>query len=732
MPIHIPGSVQPHGVLLAIDDDGIVSAASENADEWFPAVSGGRFLGLMLRHVIGQRASDVVLSLTTQASTGRVDAISLPTEPPLEATMFRSGHLTVVEFEHPGTTHAVSISNLAAMRLQRTNSIESTADTLVQIIKELTGFDRVMVYRFDQDWSAEVIAEACRPELQTFLGFYFPPTDVPAEARAAHHRNWIRLVADVHAQPVMVVPEHIDDGRPLDLTDSAICNVSATELECFANMGVAASMSVSLIVDERLWGLVACHHYAGPHHVPPASRELAAHLGQVASQRVADAEAADERDRELRLAELNNLLATVMAGEELRTLDDLLDLHGDAVMRLGAASGVWIRMAGRTASFGAVPPEPRIAELLRAAPRRQSLEPVAFDHLAGVVPSFVDIADVAAGAMIAPLTADVEEVVVWFRGERNLAWSGHPHDDAGSAEQPGPRPTPWPGFNLWRESMRGRSHAWAPAKLAAAARFGLAISAERIRRERHLLSVASDLQEVMLPGSLPTLAGMRLDAVYLPSGRGEVGGDWYDSLSLSPRHTMFALGDVAGHGLAAAGAMAQVRNALRAYLIDDPSVAGALVKLDTFVTTTMPGELVSMVVIVIDHEAATLEIGRAGHLPPVRVEAGRAEIVDHPANRLLGVFAGPYDTVEEPLVSGQSWVLYSDGLVEQRKTDWDERTGALLRWASELIGTGAPRPARKLVDRMVPGEHDDVTVVVVSVDAVEARGPIDPTPAAIR
>jgi light-regulated signal transduction histidine kinase (bacteriophytochrome) len=137
-------------------------------------------------------------------------------------------------------------------------------------VRGLTGFDRVMVYRFDPDWNGEVVAEERRDDLEPFLGLHFPASDIPAQARALYLRNWLRLIPDARYAPVPLVPErNPHDGRPLDLGASTLRSVSPVHLEYLANMGVIASMSVSLVDRGRLWGLIACHHYAGPHRPTP-------------------------------------------------------------------------------------------------------------------------------------------------------------------------------------------------------------------------------------------------------------------------------------------------------------------------------------------------------------------------------------------------------------------------------------------------------------------------------
>ena len=173
--------------------------------------------------------------------------------------------------------------------LNRAHTLTDLYDAAARAVRDLTGFDRVMVYRYDQDYNGEVVAEAKRDDLNSFMGLHYPATDIPAQARALYEKNWLRLISDVDYTPVPLVPT-IDpaSGTPLDLTHATLRSVSPIHVEYLQNMGVHASMSISLLRRGRLWGLIACHHYAGPHLPPYGSRAAAEFLGSTLSLRLVD------------------------------------------------------------------------------------------------------------------------------------------------------------------------------------------------------------------------------------------------------------------------------------------------------------------------------------------------------------------------------------------------------------------------------------------------------------
>ena len=292
-PIHIPGSIQPRGVLAVVrEPDFVVRQVSANV---------GDLLGRSIDDVLGSHLSALVgpeqAAVIAQAASKFGDLrernpldclIDVGGElRPFDAILRREpGGVLLVEleiahgarpFSFPNTYQAVRGS---VEELNRAATLTELYDTTARAVRELTGFDRVMVYRYDEDYNGEVVAEAKQEDLNSFLGLHYPATDIPAQARALYEKNWIRLISDVDYTPAPLVPD-IDpaSGTPLDLTYATLRSVSPIHVEYLQNMGVRASMSISLLRNGRLWGLIACHHYAGPHLPPFATRAAAEFLG---------------------------------------------------------------------------------------------------------------------------------------------------------------------------------------------------------------------------------------------------------------------------------------------------------------------------------------------------------------------------------------------------------------------------------------------------------------------
>ena len=726
-PIHVPGSVQPRGVLLALHPtELVVHQASLNLGA-FSAVAAADAVGRRLAAVLGAAAADAVrqhvstfgqlrernpLELSLPAAGGhevRVDAV-LHHAPGGALVMEIEDAVGPRPFSFPNTYQAV---RGAVADLNRAAQLDELYDIAAREVRALTGFDRVMIYRYDRDFNGEVVAEAKRRDLNSFLGLHYPASDIPAQARALYEKNWIRLIDDVGYTPVPVVPT--DDpmtGAPLDLTYSTLRSVSPIHVEYLQNMGVHASMSLSLLRDGRLWGLVACHHYSGPHAPPYGVRAAAEFLASSLSLRLVDRAQEEERHEGARA---RSRLAAVTA----RTLDESVPLAeslcgSPGLLDLVPAGGAVALLREQVATAGAVPPPDVVSSLARWA-ESTGEGVVATESMAADAPHVGAPADTACGALV--LVLGEGQAVAWFRTEavHTVDWGGDPHNKAlARAEGDTVRLSPRRSFERWREVVRGRSAPWTPTEQAVAADLRVTLLQVLHERDRRLARVAATLQHSLLPEALPQPAGWSVTARYSPAAGGEVGGDWYDGLALPDGRLAVVVGDVAGHGLGAAGVMGQLRNALRAYLVEDAAPARALARLDDLVRWLLPDVTASVVVAVVDPDTGATRLASAGHPPPFLMSAGQpASLAESDHGPLIGA-PGVDRSVEREITiePGDALVLYSDGLVERRTEDFD--TGLVrLRRALAAVGT-APHATGELFARSRdPQSEDDATLLVV-------------------
>ncbi len=722
-PIHIPGSVQPRGVLAVVREPGFeVRQVSANVVELLGR-SVDEVLGRHLSTLIGadqaagiERAAASMVGDLRQVNPLACVLDVAGRQRAFDAILRReSGGVLLVEleiaygerpFSFPNTYQAVRGS---VEELNQAATLTELYDATARAVRELTGFDRVMVYRYDEDYNGEVVAESKREDLNSFLGLHYPSTDIPAQARALYENNWIRLISDVDYAPVPLVPA-VDPatGTPLDLTYATLRSVSPIHVEYLQNMGVHASMSISLLRRGRLWGLIACHHYTGPHLPPFGTRAAAEFLGSTLSLRLVDQFEEDQLHKQLAaqavLAKLT--AATLGDGESLTAAllgaPDLLDLV--------PADGVVVDIQGEYRVRGSVPP-PAVVSAVAAWGRDAGEEIVSSEYLSEALPELDLDPELAAGALA--LNLPDGQYAIWFRREvlRSVDWGGDPYNKAIAVKEGDEiRLSPRRSFERWREIVHHRSRPWTLSETESAEALRRHLVESLYRRTRDTLRVAETLQRSLLPESIPTLESWQLSAHYEPAAGGRVGGDWYDAFELRDGRLIVLLGDVAGHGIAAAGTMAQLRNALRAQLFAGAAPAEALNQLNDFCVHMLPTAFATVIAARVDLDSGQVEAASAGHLIPYltsSVSVAQAPIKLSPP---IGLRRVTYSASAFSIEPGQGLVMYSDGLVERYGEPIDDgidRLAGVLRGAGDASASWI-RTAMEWRDA-----HDDVTIVTL-------------------
>jgi light-regulated signal transduction histidine kinase (bacteriophytochrome)/CheY-like chemotaxis protein len=508
-PIHVPGAIQPHGVLLACRGAAFtIVQVSDNSEA---------VIGTAPRDLLGKSVGDLLRADSWQRLVAAGEA-GLPREVnPLCLDLVDGRSFDGIV--HTSATAGVAIVELeprredlsgfhprmrqSVRRLQDAATLSELFDTAAREIRSLTGFDRVMVYRFDRDWNGEVVAEARLDRLEPFLGLHYPAADIPAQARRLYALNWLRIIADVSYRPARLVPElEPESGAPLDLSFSVLRSVSPIHVEYLRNMGVTASMSVSLIRDGALAGLIACHHYSGPHPVSIVVRDTAEFLGQTLSWHLASFEARAASDRALRAQRAES--AIVASVSTTRSIG--AGLCTAALLELTDAQGAAVVYEGTVHCVGRTPPPIEVRRIVDRMPRAEADWLSATDRLAEVMPRAAAWADVAAGVLAVEISRELGEHVLWFRPavERTVDWAGDPRkvsvvDDAGV-----PRLSPRGSFALWRETVRDRSLPWEPWQIEAASNLrrlllsGVRQRADELRVMNEQLAVADRTKDEFL------------------------------------------------------------------------------------------------------------------------------------------------------------------------------------------------------------------------------------------
>lgn len=714
-PIHAPGAVQRHGALLVLDGAEVVRAASENVAELL-GVAAGDLLGRPLAVGLGAAWVDA-LAIAIEEGLARVAT----DRGAFECVAVTNGDLVLLEIEpDEGDTigdHWRLYRTLLAF--QGAASVEQLVQDAVVTVADLTRYDRVMAYRFDPEWNGEVVADAVVDGVTSFLGLRYPASDIPPQARAQYERTRLRLIADSLATPSPLLAHDASWAADLDLSDATLRAVSPVHLEYLRNMGVRSSMSVSITVEGRLWGLIACHHltegFRPSRRVRNAVELVAATTSTMLGVLLAN------QATERRLAALDRLdqLGSAVARDVTRAPFEVLEEHADDTLDLVGATGAALVAGTRTRLLGRTPPADVISDLIEHARGRNG--PLVVEELAGVEPAWRTHAQVAAGALVTGVGAYDDRWIVWFRPEtaETVRWGGDP-TEKGVAERPDGalRLSPRASFAEYLEEVRGRAQRFTIEEVDAGAALASRVSASLTLAVKREAELAGQLQRMLLLEAFPSIAGVTGAAQYRPAEGSPLGGDWYDVLYLPNGRCIVAVGDVAGHGLEVAASMAQLRHALRAYLLRAPSLGEALRRLNELIHSLLPDEMATLVLAELDPETRTVQIVNAGHPPPVVVGASGARLIET-HGMVLGVLSdAPYEQVAVPLHAGERLVLYSDGLIERRGRVIDEGFAALRAAARATVGLDVAGQSAVLVEELTDGTDvvDDVTVVVVAFD----------------
>lgn len=471
-PIHVPGTIQPFGFLVSLSANWMIARVSANIAA-YSGQSPRALIGQPLSALFAPSAEHALRNLATQLrgtdAIERTFGIALMADGPLfDVALHYSGSSLVIEAE-PVTVTKADAAMLVRTMVVRIDQIADLDDFLregARQVRALTGFDRVMVYRFDAVGSGEVVAEALRSGVDSFFGLNYPASDIPAQARKLYLRSVFRIIANVHAIAVPIVPTLDKRGEPLDQSISVLRAVSPIHLEYLRNMGVRASLSISIIVNGALWGLFACHHYT-PRLPAFAHRSAAELFGRMFSMMLESREHRLSRDYEARARTIAERLMTSVARDDSRLKN--AGWVGDIIFSAIPADGVGVSIDGDIVMTGLTPDATQFADMVDQLNQTSSRDVFATDRIVAQMPEAAAFADRAVGMLAIPLSRSPRDFVILFRSERphSVRWGGNP-EKAIEFGPNGPRLTPRKSFEAWTELVRGSSMPFTPAELLVA------------------------------------------------------------------------------------------------------------------------------------------------------------------------------------------------------------------------------------------------------------------------
>ncbi|ROO32106.1 ATP-binding protein [Pseudomonas sp. 7SR1] len=475
-PIRFPGAIQPHGVLVMLSEpDFVIRQVSANVSQLMghdPEALLGQTLDVLLGP---EQAAAILDARRIEAGHDNAPLDILVNRHRFDALVHRHQGVLIVELEqHLSDYRPEGVSGEADMgrmlqRLHSAKSLQALYEISVREIQAMTGYDRVLIYRFEEEGHGQVIAEASAPSMELYKGLFFPASDIPEQARELYRTNWLRIIPNADYTPVPLVPNLRPDTRaPLDLSFATLRSVSPIHRQYMKNMGVLSSMSISLMDGERLWGLISCGNRK-PLLVPHEMRKACQTIGQVLSLQISAMEALElSRQRDAKLEDLG-ILAKAMA-ESSDNVFDGLSHEPQRLMDLTGASGVAIIEDNKLHRHGQCPEPEQIRALHQWI--LESGQPVFSHHqLGSVYAPARGYQDVVSGVLAIHLPKPVENGVLWFRPEvkETIHWSGDPQKplDLENSEN-GLRLRPRTSFEIWKVEMAGISNRWSHGELFAA------------------------------------------------------------------------------------------------------------------------------------------------------------------------------------------------------------------------------------------------------------------------
>jgi two-component system, chemotaxis family, sensor kinase Cph1 len=509
--VQFPGAIQGHGAMLIVDESNyIIRQVSENCGALI-GLTAEDLLGKSIEQVFGARAPELLEQLHRMSlENGPVHVVResfAGSTKGVNIFAHRCDGVLILELEliskqpDEPTAHLYSEVRETIAMLEATKGVQNFFDLAVQRIRMFTGYDRVMAYKFAEDGSGQVVAEAKREDLEPYLGLHYPATDIPAPARRMFGLSWLRHLPDVDYVPAHLVPEnHPVTGRPIDMSFAILRSVSVMYSGYLKNMGVRSTMVMPLMKEGQLWGLISAMHHSAPRHVPYEARMAAEFLAHMLSLLMAAKEDSECYSQRLHMTGVTDQLVEALCREP--DLHASLGNAGGALNLLSQlrAHGAAVVSRGKVSLIGATPTSNEV--LVLASWLAKTNQPVfGTDRLSEMYPPATMYKSVASGVLSARLSSHAPDFLIWFRPEHIevVNWAGDPKKPVKVSETDGElRLQPRSSFALWKESVTGRAEPWKRSEKEAAANLRQAIlevilnRAEEMERVNRQLAVANE------------------------------------------------------------------------------------------------------------------------------------------------------------------------------------------------------------------------------------------------
>ncbi|MFQ4144151.1 ATP-binding protein [Chlorogloeopsis sp. ULAP02] len=504
-PIHIPGSIQSHGLILTLKEPELTILQISNNIQDFLGLSPEELLNQPLSKLLDSEQIEFLVDCLNQETIQIVNPLELAVKISektinFDGILHRQMEVLILELEPTVSERNnfhfkfYNLVKQALSKLQSAHNFREISQIIAKEMRRIIKFDRVMIYKFDEDENGIVIAEDKEEHLTSYLGLHYPALDIPPLAKKLFNQNWLRFIPNIDYQPAAIIPTHNPlTNEPLDLSHSVLRSVSPCHIEYLQNMGVKATMTISVIRNNKLWGLIACHHYT-PKYIPYEIRHACEFLGQMTSLEIALKEDNENSEDKITIKSIQTKLVEYMSAED-NFINGLINNQPN-ILNLVNAQGAVVYFEDEFYFIGNTPNQQEIQDLIKWISQNLTEEIFYTDSLSGIYPEAEKFKDVASGLIALSISKTHNNYVLWFRPEvlQTVNWGGDPNQSIEIIEDGSLRLSPRKSFELWKQTVHLKSLPWKPWEVNAALDLRNAIISVVLRKIDELAKLNFELE----------------------------------------------------------------------------------------------------------------------------------------------------------------------------------------------------------------------------------------------
>jgi len=501
-PIHLSGSIQPHGLLLALNAELEIWQVSNNTEN---------YLNKQPQELLGQPLSCLLATQQIAAikkclekKIGSVTTLKIPIttlngERYFDGIAHRTSNAVILELEPTDSDEEVSFLSFHALvseaiaQLQNTSNLEEFLHLVASEYRKITAFDRVMVYQFDEQGAGSVVAEAKREDLAPYLGLHYPALDIPEPARQLYTQCLQRFIPNLTAQPVKLISQADSPATPIDLSWAVLRSVDPCCITYHQNMGVAAILVIALIKNQQLWGLISCHHQT-PKYLAYEVRKICEFLGQIVSLELGHKVIHSELDYEVRLKSLQSEFVELISQAD--NFIDALIKPQPSLLALVSATGAAVCLDNEITLVGVTPNIEQVRELIAWVDSQISERIFATDSLPKLYPEAIQFKDTASGLLLLRISQIQRYYILWFRPEvlQTINWAGNPNASIQTNTDGSVTLCPRTSFEKWQEIVQLTSLPWKQCEIDNALALKNAIVGIVLSKAEELAKINQELE----------------------------------------------------------------------------------------------------------------------------------------------------------------------------------------------------------------------------------------------